>query len=529
MGVISNTVAEMAPIITTASVNPNQGSNFTGNMRHVWTDEGDGSKTEVSTTAGPFAILNAGSDDQRDCFRYTRASGLDIPNDGRSYFGHVTAPISYQDVVPNVALYDLIVHQAKVDQLRLKCPPIADVSSSGWTHSYVWIDDDVDDTGSKGGTTNSLTLFPGSKFRVKMAVFPNAADLLDVTVRMWYVMGRGTDTGVGLDVTVYKDNTGTVIYNGRMGMISSGGGFNKRYGEVKFQAPAGGTSGVSWIEVEIEAIRNAPGGAPGTAHIIYAMDAICFTEHPYTNWVDQTTFMDVALQSYFFSQTLAYWFMGSCYSDYTAAENSNEETKTFRDFMMSMLANAPELHIYNSYEGQLACKKLPAYSSVADPFIISAVNGRLHEISSIELYDERRVTSVSCKWGVRTYVWGAPGVFDPDLDYLYRNHHKSIPSDRPAELEVQRRFIQENRVSNNNRDYRVERMLDNMLHLWGGDITSAEIKCSIDCLQADIGSIVAIDEPKIGMDEKKFTVVGRDFDIDNEQVTMLLYDLEFDN
>lgn len=472
------------------------GSNFAGSIRWYFRDDTYGTIVDIS-----FWVSGSGMYDK------TALRSNDSMIVGTLCLFN---PIAYLNKTPSAILVDILQHQAHVEHLKVRLYPDSDSSPNNWQNgiggaNYPYVADDIEDPPAGGLFPFLYTSSNGTQDRFGVSNSPsNVSNCKEIIVRTLMAINRGTDLGLGLDISLY--HSGATLIGTRT--IDPQPNYTYQYVDCKFEGLNLTKAQLDSLEVLITARRYYTGGSPNPYWRIYRLNLDCFCSVSDVTGIDKTSFTDQ--DSYFSGQTPAYQLYGDIYG------------YKFREAMMRILAHAPELLMYLDYRSQLKLARLQRYPDVGSPFEISRNAGNLVSIDKIYTYTERFATVIELAYDSESgHTASGSATKNPDFRTAFNTVISKSSGTSDDEINIERiRLVSADLANRHNAVY---------LDIWDLLPKAVEITMTPDIMQLEPGDVVKIHEPSYGFNHKKLTLVKKGFNIDSEQGKALLYDIDFTN
>ena len=503
------------------------GTNMAGAMNLIVRADPDHPTNAGQEVAAPYYI-NDGNGTQR--VNRTNLVSVNLQQTPNLESLWMLNPITYDQLHAVEIAYDLMNSQAHVGMFLHHCVPTGSFgvvnswgSSTAKTATTLWqdVDDDVTDSVARGGTDYIVTtvLANSNQFTFDMPTVTAANRGREVIVRLWGYIAPGDALGNSIKVSLYND-TLLLAAAKHVDIYSDLGRY---YMEAKFENLEISTTNLnSDFAVRIESFYDSTTGTTPEWRI-YALDALLWIsiDDSSTPPTDETglwnglkefhatrsdAWQNAAWDTHFSSQSYA--LSGAAYG------------LTYRDAVLDVLRSAPEVMMYLDDHGEYAARILQAYADESSPVLIGVGHGNLLRIRRTNIYEERTARRLEISYANNVAHNGAgKDQSNPDLNMLTQSMTTEVAGGDEYAATIERPWLQAHDDMKTVADYEFD--------IWSNPVDALVISCTLELLSVEPGDVVAFDMPDIGYNARKFCVVGTDFDVDNEEVILTLYDIEF--
>lgn len=420
---------------------------------------------------------------------------------------HVVNPIAYHNQIITHALGDLLYHQAHVGMGLTRQLPNSDISSSaGWTSfpsgpKWQAIAEPTNNWSANTGVKNTTT---DAGFRVGLSPLPAwaAATRECVINMMCAVDSTGTDKGIGFEVNIY--GVGANLLGSSV--IEARGDYNLRFGTCKFPAL---TENVA--AVQIIARDYVPGAGSFRKWMVCALECMAFHDYSSssTDPLNIEVFNDLAAR-------------------YASAPHQiildlDLQDVSFRQAILNIVEHAPDLLLYLDWKSTITLAVIDNYDVALFSYTLSPLAKNIRAVKRRWLYKDKFATRIQISWGVQL-----PSSYESNSENSPAsrgNRHLVMSLNYPDSYKSHVDKSLDRRYVRNYGKYARE-IGDIYLALYSKPIEALEIVCEIEACQCEPGDVAVLDFAELGYSNRKFYVVAKEIDDDDETVTLTLFDFQ---
>lgn len=421
--------------------------------------------------------------------------------------------LSYHNQPINKVLKDIIVQQAHAGCGAQRNSPVADTGLNQWTPSgggsrFSCVDDKIEIVPAFGSDYVSSVLPNATERWTLKAVPANATNVQEAIAQFWMeLLSGGTETGLAILARLGRGGAAFSRDQLLESIPGASAGTAIELIDVKFdrlnQTPVQWNA-TSYLEVVSKV--GAAGGAPLYTWLIYTAELLVYYEIGDISVVNTAAFD--ALDATFSTYVL----------DFSLWEGK------WGEIVLDVMQHEPTLQLHVDYLSRLTPTRMGKLGDAVSPIDIST---HVKAVRDHGWYTERKANVIAIKYDA---TWNAStDVSDPVVVYPDRGQRRirkpssSMYSSRRYEpVEHDRPYIRTTALAT---DY-----IEKFFKVWGLEIEFVQLAChwGAAVVEPNLEDEVVVTLHRQGIDtSRRWHCVGKDFDLDRDEVILTLFAVEY--